>query len=800
MAAAVWDDDPSDPLCEEAARTGVFVVRGGAPPQGLGAFLRPPTQWAQAAQARLAERRWASFQAACARVEREAEAIAATLDCTAFAQVRTFVESAHASLDTGALLCRPLPVGMVFAGVNVSDHSATLARLAAALSGGFGGGTASGRRSGDGDGGGVSHKHVVATLRGRECTSLDEILRAVLRGAHAAAQTVRELRSKRMSHTAFIDSDGMNARRKRRRVGAAALSATALDFPLEALVEHVRDERESGRMAQEARLVLLVEDFEALSREVFDDLVHVLSRRLDDLPVVLLLGLATHAEAFHAKLSPAAATRVRIEAFRLQPAVETLEAAFERIIVCAQCPFQLGPRTLRLLSELFERGYFSLHKFMQALRFALLDHVFEQPLSFALLAEPPVSPVRVAGTPAAAVNATAPDIDGGCFRIGVDDAAALRRVPSACRALRGIERLRDEAVVETAEEWLHGIQQARALHACALDLFCETARWVLGADLGGRRRRSWYVVLLEGGLAAHAEAAPLLRGLAARDVRDFPELLACWRAHLEAARAAGGAQLDEFVKRLEELVVLQSELAGAGVSATAEPPASLAPSSLPSPALVAAAPAVRRSTGASRKEQVHAVARSTALRWDTLRNSAVDFFVSLVETMVCAVWQRPLHELVTYNHATRLSRAFSAEPRAAIRRALRAPWFYLGVAPRPRSALISKSEDLAIAFRLYEESGRLINLYDWFQAFANVFRRERRRRSQAADPESKQRELLARFARVVRELELLGFVRGTNRKVDHVARAFLLVDVDEPEERPDLAVPGDGRSVNSAAP
>ncbi|KAF9451117.1 hypothetical protein P691DRAFT_787904 [Macrolepiota fuliginosa MF-IS2] len=142
--------------------------------------------------------------------------------------------------------------------------------------------------------------------------------------------------------------------------------------------------------------------------------------------------------------------------------------------------------------------------------------------------------------------------------------------------------------------------------------------------------------------------------------------------------------------------------------------------------------------------------------------------------------------------------------------------------------------DTSILFRRYLDSGKLINIYDWYESFRAVLdvQREERervrrlrakgkrkekgkekgRRSRTASPTKKgkgkqkavvdeeiiegreedgagelddeawQREVQARFVRALHELDYLGFVKHTGRRVEHVARVVFDVRDEDEEE------------------
>lgn len=69
--------------------------------------------------------------------------------------------------------------------------------------------------------------------------------------------------------------------------------------------------------------------------------------------------------------------------------------------------------------------------------------------------------------------------------------------------------------------------------------------------------------------------------------------------------------------------------------------------------------------------------------------------------------------------------------------------------------------DTAIVYKLHLECGRLINLFDLLKAFAAIVTE-----SEASPTPVVQ----ARFMRAMMELQMLGFVKTTKRKADHVLR------------------------------
>ena len=88
-------------------------------------------------------------------------------------------------------------------------------------------------------------------------------------------------------------------------------------------------------------------------------------------------------------------------------------------------------------------------------------------------------------------------------------------------------------------------------------------------------------------------------------------------------------------------------------------------------------------------------------------------------------------------------------------------------------------EDTSIAYRLYLECGRMINLHDWFVAFENILAKKEKRPNEIRKKikfqqddidESNNLNIRARFLLSLSELKYLGFIKPTTRKTDHAVR------------------------------
>lgn len=131
-----------------------------------------------------------------------------------------------------------------------------------------------------------------------------------------------------------------------------------------------------------------------------------------------------------------------------------------------------------------------------------------------------------------------------------------------------------------------------------------------------------------------------------------------------------------------------------------------------------------------------------------------------------------MHEMILYSNVEELSCAGGglsggAQPRLAIFKALRNP----SIVFRGISEL--ETPDSAVAFRILAEGGRLVSIYDWYNIFASTLTAANLASATSDIMEMdgiSTAEIQARFARACSELELIGLLKYTNRKTDHVAR------------------------------
>ena len=164
--------------------------------------------------------------------------------------------------------------------------------------------------------------------------------------------------------------------------------------------------------------------------------------------------------------------------------------------------------------------------------------------------------------------------------------------------------------------------------------------------------------------------------------------------------------------------------------------------------------------------------------YERLRGEIIDCLHKHFQALLGSPLLQPLHEILYFNDLGAVKEQIKAAPRCSTQRALVQPGKYLNCAccQCDQDSIVPTMPDLCIVYKLHLECGKLVNLYDWLQAFVTIVTAE----EAALDTKSKRKgkasqrnpsvELRARFIRAVSELQFLGFIKSTRRKTDHVMR------------------------------
>lgn len=131
-----------------------------------------------------------------------------------------------------------------------------------------------------------------------------------------------------------------------------------------------------------------------------------------------------------------------------------------------------------------------------------------------------------------------------------------------------------------------------------------------------------------------------------------------------------------------------------------------------------------------------------------------------------------------YDSRSPLREVFVPRPRAVFARSLSRPHDYLGCGccKAGQEGIQSTLPVTSILYQMYEETGSLINVADLWYAFSALMKRKENERNEEiteemeVEAEGEERRSLVMFYRGLAELRALGYVKGSRKKADHIAK------------------------------
>ncbi|XP_067558713.1 origin recognition complex subunit 3 isoform X5 [Pseudorca crassidens] len=498
---------------------------------------------------------------------------------------------------------------------------------------------------------------------------------------------------------------------------------------------------------QSPPVVLILKDMESFTTKVLQDFIIISSQHLHEFPLILIFGIATSPVVVHRMLPHAVSSLLCIELFQSLSCKEHLTTVLDKLLLTTQFPFKLSEKVLQVLTNIFLYHDFSIQNFIKGLQLSLLEHFYSQPLSV-LCCNLPEAKRRI--------NFLS---DNQCenirrlpsFRRYVEKQASEKQV-----ALLTNERFLKEETQSLLEN-LHVYHTNYFLVLRCLHQFTSSLpKYPLG-----RQIRELYCTCLEKNIRdseEYASALQLLRMLA----KD--ELMAMLQKCFKVFKSSSEKQLGNTAKRIEEFLA-QFQSLDAEAKEEEEDTSESQSKGLQKTDLYHLQKSLLEM-----KELRRASKRQT--KFEVLREQLVSFIDSLAREYLLLPETQPLHEVLYFSAAHTLRQHLNAAPRIALHTALNNPYYYLkNEALRSEEGCIPNvAPDICIAYKLHLECSRLINLVDWSEAFATVVTAAEKMDANSVTSEERNEIIHARFIRAVSELELLGFIKPTKQKTDHVAR------------------------------
>lgn len=493
-------------------------------------------------------------------------------------------------------------------------------------------------------------------------------------------------------------------------------------------------------------VVIVFKDFEGFPNHVLQDFITICGNHLDELPLVMVFGIATTVGAVHRALPHAVSSILSMEKFQIPPSSDCLTQVLTKVLMTNAVPFKLSAKVFNFLLDIFLYHDFSVVGFIQALKFTMLEHFYSNCSSILCQTTKNVSEQVML------LSAKQLDDVRSCmsFRRFVE-----RQPPAEQIKLLDDNNYAKKVVIELIESIEKYHSTIYPVLLCLHTVVHKLPQWPLG-----RQVRELYASCLGGNICDsqdYERAMNLIRALSREELQANLRQMSCHlRAEVSDELSIVRDQLDEHCAKLDQVEDLSLPHFTENLDDS-----SVEDAILP-----------KKLTMYTLREKLRKMERKNKVptKFEVLRDGIVDYLDSIFRKYLGSYRNLVLHEVFYYDDVDRLRKCINASPRATIQNALTQPNTYLhnDLLDLDPGQLTSDLPDVSLVYKLHLECSRLINLYDWLQAFVTIVQSE-------AEPgksgtKSVDRVIQARFIQAVSELQFLGFIKPTRRKTDHVAR------------------------------
>ncbi|XP_004011334.1 origin recognition complex subunit 3 isoform X2 [Ovis aries] len=664
--------------------------------------------------------RFETYQLIWQQMKSETERLQEELNKNLFDSLIEFLQTSHSGLWKNSedwsceIKLREIPTAALILGVNVTDHDLTLRSLTEVLQNNV--------------------TPYVVSLQAKDCPDMKHFLQKLV---SQLMDCKVDVQSK--------EKESVQVIQKNVHYSMDSLSAWYMSVTQKTDPKMPRKKRTFSSQWQSPPVVLILKDMESFTTKVLQDFIIISSQHLHEFPLILIFGIATSPVVIHRLLPHAVSSLLCIELFQSLSCKEHLTTVLDKLLLTTQFPFKLSEKVLQILTNIFLYHDFSIQNFIKGLQLSLLEHFYSQPLSV--------------------LCCNLPEAKRRTHFLSANQCENIRRLPSFRRYVEKQSSQKQVALLTSdrslKEETQSLLENLHVYHTnyflvlrCLHQFTSSLPKYPLG-----RQIRELYCMCLEKNIWDSEEYASVLQllRLLAKD-----ELMAMLQNCFKVFQSSSAKELGNTAKKIEEFLAQFQSL-----DETKEEEDT---SQLQSKGLQKTDLYHLQKSLLEMKELRSTSKRQT--KFEVLREQVVSFVDSLVREYLLPPDTQPLHETLYFSSAHTLRQHLNAAPRIALHTALNNPYYYLkNEALRSEEGCIPNvAPDICIAYKLHLECSRLINLVDWSEAFATVVTAAEKMDANSVTSEERNEVIHARFIRAVSELELLGFIKPTKQKTDHVAR------------------------------
>ncbi|KAG7442905.1 uncharacterized protein BT62DRAFT_988551 [Guyanagaster necrorhizus] len=531
----------------------------------------------------------------------------------------------------------------------------------------------------------------------------------------------------KMLITGFIDRPPDKAKTQFKRKPATSLANYDINL-LNAWFAAVRNDREQ-RNAKVPSLVAVLHDFEQFNPSVMQDIIDICSLHIPQLPLVFVMALssAQSPSYLHVTYPRSTLAVLRIRQFHVPFGLHALEEMLRQTFFTTTFDpdVMLGPAALGFIVDYYSRYNSSLDSLLNMFQLVYLKHFMINPLS-PLVKTTPAADILSAVASYSFVDT----LFGRLCTTKTSDAWREKPLPTLIIAVDEAREVFNACIRKSRLGFELMIVVNTSLASLGYksvepDAHHSTALLRIAIDL------------VKGRATKHIEMlSSLIRKLKFSEVSSFLDTLRTYYrdapAHIRDQEGKHKEHIDHFIAGLPQ----------------------------------------------EGDDQYSEKMRQLAI-------DIGDWLLNYLDELVQPLEELPLWEVWSTGQTPFPMELMNPSIRASTVSGLLRSHEFSDSAKKPEETNLWDLPDTGILFQRYLDSGKMINVYDWFDSFQSVLETQRRETSGPRKGSPRKRgkksvgggnegkwklQVQARFIRALHELDYLGFVKHTGRKADHVIR------------------------------
>ncbi|XP_014612811.1 PREDICTED: origin recognition complex subunit 3 [Polistes canadensis] len=486
-------------------------------------------------------------------------------------------------------------------------------------------------------------------------------------------------------------------------------------------------------------LIIIISDFESFSPSVLHDFILILSTYSDTIKFVLVFGIATTLHVVHRSLPYDATSKLKVKVLHMQTQIKSLADILEGTIFSSDILFRLTGRAFQLLTDIFLFNDFSVDRFLQHYKLCTIHHFYGNNIN--------------------SLCCQRKDIKSRISTLTEEDIKDLKKLPSIEKYLKTYQQLDQNKelddtkfrnlieilLIQFHEYMIRFLTVLKCLHS----LVSTLPKALLGKQL----REVYTKTVYSSNVTESQEYKECLQLLNFLSKEELLIKLESIKTILE------DTEVEPLLKEFHEnLTTRMNEIKNASLDMISND----------NSVIISVDQKLTRN---QLKEKL--LKMSQTHKRSPYKQAQFDL-INYLDREIFSVYllnptELPMNEIFCYNDGNAVKQHIRGSVRGAIHMGLNDPQMYLQCdccKLENEDAILTTLPDLSIIYKLHLESKKLINMYDWLQAFSTIVDPiEDIDEERDIDP-----RIQARFTRAVTDLQYLGFIKTSRIKTDHVKR------------------------------